>query len=294
MFGFYSSVFWEDNTIIDNWSLFSGGGVYLKFGTGDNIERCVIAGNESQFGGGVYMENYAGVQVINCTIADNNAVEWGGGLYIYNFCYPEIINSIIWGNTADTLDNLFVSYSDSVCINYCDVEGGWAGMGNIDSDPLFAEAGNFDYQLTWANYPVSDSTKSPCIDAGNPAPEFFDKDGTRCDMGAFYFPQTLVVIDDLTMEISGEDAVLRWNSALMAVEYRIYTGEMPYFQIAGEPEAVVFPPDTIYLVMDWAEDAIKFFRITVIYYEFSNTLGLSSWEKKQTGDCFIRCTADSQ
>jgi len=265
VFGFYSSLYLDDNIIVDNWALFSGGGLYLKFGGGENIKKCVIAGNESQFGGGVYLENHPGVQMINCTIADNRAIEWGGGMYIANFCYPEILNSIIWGNTADTLDNMFVSYSDTVSIQYCDVEGGWAGVGNIDGDPLFADAGDCDYQLTWTNYPIADSTKSPCIDAGDPAPGFFDGDGTRSDMGALYFPQTETIIDDLTIEITGTEAVLRWDSVPMAVEYRIYAGDTPYFQLTGEPEAVVFPPDTIYAAPDWAEEGKKFYRITVMY-----------------------------
>jgi hypothetical protein len=59
---------------------------------------------------------------------------------------------------------------------------------NIFLDPLLADTGSGDYHLTWANWPTPDSTKSPCIDAGDPS-EPFDPDGTRPDIGAFYFNQ---------------------------------------------------------------------------------------------------------
>jgi len=36
---------------------------------------------------------------------------------------------------------------------------------------------------------------SPCIDAGNPDPQFNDPDGTRNDMGALYHPQSLASVE---------------------------------------------------------------------------------------------------
>ena len=59
---------------------------------------------------------------------------------------------------------------------------------NIFLDPLFADPLNGNYQITWANYPTPDSTKSPCIDAGNPSSPL-DPDNTVADIGAFYFHQ---------------------------------------------------------------------------------------------------------
>ena len=53
------------------------------------------------------------------------------------------------------------------------------GQGNINADPLFADAENSDYRL---------SAGSPAIDAGDPdSPR--DPDGTRADMGVFPFYQ---------------------------------------------------------------------------------------------------------
>ena len=52
--------------------------------------------------------------------------------------------------------------------------------GNIDQDPLFLNPDEDDFHLT---------ENSPCIDTGDPHyPP--DPDGTRADMGAFYFHHT--------------------------------------------------------------------------------------------------------
>jgi fibronectin type 3 domain-containing protein len=60
---------------------------------------------------------------------------------------------------------IYVS-SGSVTATYSDIQGGWAGEGNINSDPLFCNPGNGDYSL---------GGDSPCVGAG--------QNGTN--MGAF-------------------------------------------------------------------------------------------------------------
>jgi len=58
-------------------------------------------------------------------------------------------NCIVWGNDGDELTGS--GYS----VSYSDIEGGWPGTGNIDEDPLFADA---ELRL---------SVGSPCLDGGN-------------------------------------------------------------------------------------------------------------------------------
>ena len=59
-------------------------------------------------------------------------------------------------------------------ITYSDIEGGWEGEGNIDSDPLFTYPEYGDYTLI---------ETSPCIDTGDPNLWYEDMDGTTGDMG---------------------------------------------------------------------------------------------------------------
>ncbi|MDP3790166.1 MAG: hypothetical protein Q8R48_07185, partial [Candidatus Omnitrophota bacterium] len=46
------------------------------------------------------------------------------------------------------------------------------GPGNINDDPLFADLSHLQ-------------PSSPCVNAGDPAAQYNDKDGTRNDMGAY-------------------------------------------------------------------------------------------------------------
>jgi len=54
---------------------------------------------------------------------------------------------------------------------------------NLFMDPLFVDPGNLNFHLT---------EYSPCIDAGDTDPLYFDPDGTVADMGAFYFDQSQI------------------------------------------------------------------------------------------------------
>jgi hypothetical protein len=69
-------------------------------------------------------------------------------------CYggnPPVTNCILWGDFPNEIGG-------SAVVTYSDVEGGWPGEGNIDADPLFADADKEDYHLTW---------NSPCRNTGD-------------------------------------------------------------------------------------------------------------------------------
>ena len=103
-------------------------------------------------------------------------------------------NSIIYFN-GDGSAAAQVSDENSI-IRYSDVQGSWPDVGNIDTDPLFADSNNGDYHLmsqagrwnpvslTW----VQDELTSPCIDAGNPSSSIGsepDANGAIINMGAY-------------------------------------------------------------------------------------------------------------
>ena len=81
-------------------------------------------------------------------------------------------------------------------ITYSNVEGGFPGDGNIDSDPLFRDPVYKDFHLMSTD--CGDPYDSPCIDAGDPylADNLLDCSwglgGIRSDMGAFGGGDSLV------------------------------------------------------------------------------------------------------
>jgi len=86
---------------------------------------------------------------------------------------PFVINCIFWDNTSYGIYN----YSSVSVVLYSDVQGGYAGTGNIDADPCFVDANNPDPNL----WNLRLQPDSPCIDAGDttalPAGIFADAGG---------------------------------------------------------------------------------------------------------------------
>ncbi|MBE9483683.1 MAG: T9SS type A sorting domain-containing protein, partial [Bacteroidetes bacterium] len=191
----------ENNLFTSNTAIF--GGAIFCHESDPMIKHNLFYDNSAGLGGGaIDLWINCSPSIINNTIANNESNDKGGGIILYQGCNPMIQNTILWGNAADTGNQVYIHTDDCIpAFFYCDIQGGQAGFGGVphtgdykqcfDEDPLFG----LDYSLTWMNEPIPDSTKSPCIDTGDPT--MFDPDGTRCDVGAFYYHQDSVGISDL-------------------------------------------------------------------------------------------------
>jgi hypothetical protein len=194
----------------DNHAGDSGGGI-IAIGADAEMVECIFVGNSAEWGAAVAQDHatttltrclvadnaspgFAAIAgnpfctLTNCTIADNSAgVDiCHGGLSIQN--------CIIWGNTAYQIliDSEFPA---ETTVAYSNIQGGWAGEGNISADPLFA--GGEDYHLKseygrWnpsAQLWMYDAVTSPCIDAGDPSDAGWKNElwphGERINMGAY-------------------------------------------------------------------------------------------------------------
>jgi len=128
-----------------------------------------MIGNSASTAGGAIYSRYDGSYIYNNTIASNTANE-GGGIYVLTFSYlpPTIYNSIIWDNSAVSGPSIFLytGTGSTANVNYCDVEGGWAGTGNIDDYPYFTSGSGGNYYLS--DDESGQIFDSPCIDAGDP------------------------------------------------------------------------------------------------------------------------------
>ncbi len=146
-------------TVSDNTADQDGGGIYC-IDSSPTLTNGLISSNTADFGGGIYCYE-SSPTVTNCTLADNQAYSYGGGIYCYDSgSHPDIENCILWGDTAGGVSNE-ISGSGTVTVTYSDVEGGWAGTGNIDEDPLFVGS----YYLS--HIAAGQSSDSPCIDVGS-------------------------------------------------------------------------------------------------------------------------------
>jgi len=152
------------NTISNNESE-DGGGLEFQ-DTEARVENNLVTynivnGNGSGGGAGVFCENLVTTNkayFINNTICFNIAYNGptGGGICVQN-ADPVIANTIVCDNFADEGPEIYADSGSNPLVEYCCVKGGWTGSGNIDAAPLFADATNNDFHLTW---------NSPCRDTG--------------------------------------------------------------------------------------------------------------------------------
>lgn len=177
-----------------NWSNHShGAGIRVE--TGQLIlENCIVSSNSASasssaggtstfaYGGGISLSD--GMYTIANTLISDNILSdsyniKGGGIYCNDITNPsnienstiaynshegiffangsnDVINSIIWGNNSTQISGI-------ANVTYSDVQDGFTGEGNINLNPIF-------YSDTHLHIVPG----SPCIDAGNPDPIFYD------------------------------------------------------------------------------------------------------------------------
>jgi hypothetical protein len=122
-------------------------------------------------------------RIVNCTFAGNTSGQGAALDLAASGGSMTVKNSILWNNSPKGAGS-----AGTIAITYSDVQGGFAGEGNIDADPMFVDLASGDYHV---------KSGSPCIDAGDPGtgvdPFDTDLDGTprlagaKLDMGAYEF-----------------------------------------------------------------------------------------------------------
>lgn len=210
----------------NNSSTTYAGGIECYYYSSPQISYCVISGNSTPTrGAGIMVHYYCDPIITNCTIVNNTAIESGGGIFSDGIDILTGVNNIIWGNSASSGSQIYLGASSTFNCTFSDVQGGWTGEGNIDSDPIFVDPSNDDYNL---------QASSPCIDAGDPTTPN-DPDGTIADIGAFYFDQTQpsTPVEDLVISVEGVNVVLNWEDVVGASGYNVYRSTEPYFDISG-------------------------------------------------------------
>ncbi len=133
------------------------------------INGSTFSGNTSGAKGGAIASFISNLTISNCTVTANVA-PLGGGLQIESSNLT-LNNSILWGNSTDQID---ITLPFTTNINYCNIQGGAAGTGNIDADPLFIRNPSPGPDALWGT-PDDDfgnlhlQLNAPSLDTGNNA-----------------------------------------------------------------------------------------------------------------------------
>jgi parallel beta-helix repeat protein len=234
-------------TIINNSASSLGGGIFIEGGSSPTLTNCNIINNSaSSLGGGISIEGGSSPTLTNCTIINNSASPIGGGMFNQSssatltnctfsgnsgrgiFCASgdmTLTNCILWGDSPDEIQ----VFAGTSTITFSDIQGGFGGEGNIDTDPCFADPNSGDYHLKseagrwdanegrWAK----DDVTSPCIDAGDPNSDWTAElwpHGKRVNMGAFGgTPQA-----SMSLSTAGNVADINDDDAVNGRDLRIF------------------------------------------------------------------------
>jgi hypothetical protein len=186
------------NNVIMNNSARYGAGIVLNY-TGGELYNNIICVNYGSFqygaGSGIWVNGTftRPRTIVNNTIVNNSATNGTAGVYSGGLAAATMINSIVWGNTSP--GGAQILGGSAFFARYCDVQGGYPGAGNINSDPAFSDS----------NYILL--SNSPCIDKGDSSIIYNDPEdpqntgfakypsrGTlRNDIGAYGGPLTRIL-----------------------------------------------------------------------------------------------------
>ncbi|MFH2000275.1 MAG: right-handed parallel beta-helix repeat-containing protein [Planctomycetota bacterium] len=208
--GFHSVATILNNVIMSNISGVGGG--IASYKSSQLVVNNIISGNMASTGGGIELLQSTGTRMINNTVFDNSA-SFGGGICVEMFTRSaKITNTIIWDNKASGQGSeiclMGIIHKPCIQIDYSNVDRStgsvyatsgsilW-GSGMIESDPLFVDPDNNDFNLLYT---------SPCRNAGDNSAvtERFDYRGDpriahgTVDMGADEFHNNLYCIGDFT------------------------------------------------------------------------------------------------
>jgi predicted outer membrane repeat protein len=261
-----------------------GGGMYNDASSPTLINSLFVGNIGASFGGGIYNGNASSSTLTNVTFSMNSADNAGGGIFNTDSSLS-LVNSILWGDAPDEVYNS----NSSIIITYSDVQGGYEGAGNIDTDPLFVDAANSNLHL---------QRISPAIDAGdNTAPglagittdlngnlRFYDVpwildsgNGTPpiVDMGAYEHQPIVRYVD---MDATGNNDGTSWQDA--------YSDLNPALEAVISGEQIWVAAGTYYPSVEYCgtgDDRYKSFQLknkVALYGGFDPSIGDIGWNDR--------------
>ncbi len=220
----------------------SGGAVFIYDGSSSpaSIEDCLFTTNFARgteygpaAGGAIMVANSSGELTIrNNTFYMNETVAWAGSALALDVSGQKTIeNSVFVGNRAfdtSSLGPCGIDTSLTVRNNLIFDNTRWLmyqgqycpeliGTDFVNADPLFVDAATGDFRL---------QPGSPAIDAGDPSSPL-DPDGTRADIGAFFFDQrdcgsiSATLLSPESNAVVTPSPLFEWFAVCLGSEYEV-------------------------------------------------------------------------
>ena len=218
--------------ILEGNSSYYGGAVFnAESGSTISVfERCIFRNNTGYYGSAIFGAKNSLIK--NCLFYSNNSTNSNGGVISNEGGHPTILNCTFANNNAhvirrnDAMDTTFIinsivynnkglsaelSNSNTLQVSYTLSDIIISGQGNLNNNnPNFVNPSAGNYGL---------SSNSPCIDSGNPSPEYVDLDGTINDIGYQYFDQCETIESIVTVSgLMNSNTVRRAGVTLNSTE----------------------------------------------------------------------------
>ncbi len=164
-----------------------GGAVYAK-----QLEtifiNCIFEKNYGTSGGGILCADGNQTIAIHSTFYSNESFSIGPAIHVTNNSSLLTNNSIYWNNSSTAFGQIGNTSDIEPIVEYCLVENGFDGEGNINSMPFFADADNGDFQLLILSPAINAGTSElPNYDGVNLDFNGLERDNEP-DMGPYEFP----------------------------------------------------------------------------------------------------------
>ncbi len=186
-------------TFIGNYTTDPGSAVRIRHGYQPTFRNNIVYGNfqRNDLGGAVCSEYSTDLLMYNNTIVGNELIQYDPenpnsaavGIALNAETDARVFNNIVAHNAGGygikvtgTTTNLRLEYNDVFDNELGDYIDATPGTGSFSLDPGLED-------FTQGNFELKGS--SVCINAGDPAPEYNDPDGSTADLGAIYFDITL-------------------------------------------------------------------------------------------------------